>query len=54
MATRARGLLWRDLIRGGKWPAVDDGHELVFCPCVFVVVEAFPEGCESSLNLVHV
>jgi hypothetical protein len=51
MVAWPRRLFWRDVIGRGEGAAVDDGHELVFCPSVFVVVEALPEGCESSLNL---
>jgi hypothetical protein len=51
---RPRGLFWRYLVGRGEGEAVGDGYELVFGPRVGVVVEALPEGRQSSLNLQRV
>jgi hypothetical protein len=51
MVARPRGLFWGDVVCSGEGPAVDNGHELVLGPGVFVVVEALPEGREAALNL---
>jgi hypothetical protein len=51
MVARARRFFWGNVVGSGQRAAVDDGHELVFGPSVFVVVEALPEGGEPSLNL---
>jgi hypothetical protein len=51
---RSGRLFWGYLVCRGKWPPVDDGYELVFCPRVFVVVEALPERRHPPLNLARV
>jgi hypothetical protein len=51
---RPWGLFWWYLVGRGEGEAVGDGYELVFGPRVGVVVEALPEGRQSSLNLQHV
>jgi hypothetical protein len=51
MVARPRRLFWGNVVGRRQGPAVDNGHELVFGPSVFVVVEALPEGREPALNL---
>jgi hypothetical protein len=47
----SRRLFGRDFVCSGQWTAVDDFHELMLRPSIFVVIEASPEGSQSTLNL---
>jgi hypothetical protein len=48
---RARRLFRWDLVWSREWETVGYGDELMFGPCVRVVIEALPKGSQASLNL---
>jgi hypothetical protein len=54
MLARSRRLLWRDLVWSWEGATVYYRNQLVLCPSILVVVQALPEGSQSSLNLVYV
>jgi hypothetical protein len=43
MVGRSWRLLWWDLVSSGERPPVDDRHELVLGPSIFMVIESLPE-----------
>lgn len=51
MTGRSRRFFFRNLVCSRQRLAIYNRNQLVLGPCVFVVVETFPEGCQTSFNL---
>lgn len=51
MAGRSRRFLRGNLVWSWQWETIRDSHQLVFSPGIGVVIEAFPERSQTSLNL---